>query len=451
MIININAQSKTDSFKYQLNKAKEDTNKVKILIDLCWDFQWENPDSSLAYSLPGLSLSRRLHYSDGEINILLLIGETLALKGDYYEALRIELQALQLCENLKLANKVALCNASIASIYFYSGNYQMALDYFYRAKSYPGIIYGNYENKEEYMSGFIGETYFKLNQLDSALVNLQKAYALDIKKTNKWPIPYYFLGHIHAERKQFALAMGYYRIGLTFSTFTKDLLDGIISIATLFENTGMTDSAIYFSKIAIKEGLQKSFLTHVIDASMLLKDIYKSKNEKDSTYKYQELMLSVKDSLSSRAKLNQLQTLSFTEQFRQLQLQEQRIKESENRKRNIQYAAIVIGLINFMVLFLLLSRSIIVNEKWVSFLGILGLLIVFEFINLLLHPFLEKITHQSTVFMLIILVAIGAFLIPLHHRIENWVTLKMVEKNKRIRLAAAKKIIEHLGGNQDNL
>jgi phosphate starvation-inducible membrane PsiE len=86
----------------------------------------------------------------------------------------------------------------------------------------------------------------------------------------------------------------------------------------------------------------------------------------------------------------------------------------------------------------------VVNEKWVSFFGILGLLIVFEFINLLIHPFLEDVTHHNLIFMLLALVAIASLLIPLHHRIEKWISLKMTEKNKAIRLAAAKKIIEKL-------
>jgi hypothetical protein len=46
--------------------------------------------------------------------------------------------------------------------------------------------------------------------------------------------------------------------------------------------------------------------------------------------------------------------------------------------------------------------------------------------------------------MLIIMVGIASLLVPLHHRIEKWVTGKMVEKNKRIRLAAAKKTIKKL-------
>jgi len=46
--------------------------------------------------------------------------------------------------------------------------------------------------------------------------------------------------------------------------------------------------------------------------------------------------------------------------------------------------------------------------------------------------------------MLSALVIIGALLIPMHHKIEKWVIEKMVEKNKAVRLAAARKTIEQL-------
>ena len=71
--------------------------------------------------------------------------------------------------------------------------------------------------------------------------------------------------------------------------------------------------------------------------------------------------------------------------------------------------------------------------------GVVALLIVFEFLYLLLHPFLEKITSHSLVLMLLALVCIAALLVPLHHRLERWAIKKLVEKNKAIRLAHAKK------------
>ncbi|MBK7569284.1 MAG: hypothetical protein IPI31_15805 [Bacteroidetes bacterium] len=105
---------------------------------------------------------------------------------------------------------------------------------------------------------------------------------------------------------------------------------------------------------------------------------------------------------------------------------------------------IAIGIVFFIILFFLLSHSIIITEKWISFFGILGLLIVFEFINLLIHPFLERITHHSPALMLIALVVLASLLIPMHHRMEKWIKEKMTEKNKKIRLENAKKTIEKL-------
>jgi len=106
-----------------------------------------------------------------------------------------------------------------------------------------------------------------------------------------------------------------------------------------------------------------------------------------------------------------------------------------------------LGIITFIILFLALSRRHITNTKLIQFLGVVALLVVFEFLNLLLHPFLERITQHSPVLMLLALVGIAALLVPLHHKLEHWATHKLVEKNKAIRLAAAKKTIEELEKN----
>jgi NADH:ubiquinone oxidoreductase subunit 6 (subunit J) len=97
-----------------------------------------------------------------------------------------------------------------------------------------------------------------------------------------------------------------------------------------------------------------------------------------------------------------------------------------------------------MIVFLLLSRSIITNTKVIEFLGVIALLIVFEFFNLLLHPFLEKTTNHSPVLMLLALVCIAALLVPLHHKLEKFANATLVDKTKKIRFAAAKKTIEKL-------
>ena len=180
------------------------------------------------------------------------------------------------------------------------------------------------------------------------------------------------------------------------------------------------------------------------DAQNLLYELYEEKHQIDSAFHYQKLYITTSDSLYNRDKSSAIESITFEqnlkEQERELELQ----KQKEDRNHNIQLAITAIAILSAIILFLLLSRSILVSHKVVEFLSVIVLLVVFEFINLLIHPWLEKITHHSPVFMLLGLVAIAALIVPLHHRLEHWTTQKLVEKNKAIRLAQAKKTIEEL-------
>ena len=181
-------------------------------------------------------------------------------------------------------------------------------------------------------------------------------------------------------------------------------------------------------------------------AAGFLRSVYDSLRQTDSAYYYARLESAFRDSVFSKEKTNRIQYLAFSEQLRISEEEAKKVQEAGQRKQNIQFALIALGIITFIIFFLLLSRRFITNAKVIEFFGVIALLIVFEFLNLLLHPFLERITHHSPVLMLLALVCIAALLVPLHHKSEKWATHKLVEKNKMIRLAAARKTIEKLKG-----
>jgi len=176
----------------------------------------------------------------------------------------------------------------------------------------------------------------------------------------------------------------------------------------------------------------------------LLRILYNKLGLKDSSYYYADMKDAYSDSVFNEQQRNQIQNISFAQQIKEKEDQAKQSEEADQRKQNIQFALIAFGIISFLIIFLLLSRSFITNSKVIEFLGVIALLIVFEFLNLLLHPFLERVTNHSPVLMLLALVCIAALLVPLHHKIEKWATATLVEKNKKIRLAAAKKTIEQL-------
>ncbi|MBK8600402.1 MAG: hypothetical protein IPN80_07455 [Flavobacterium sp.] len=166
----------------------------------------------------------------------------------------------------------------------------------------------------------------------------------------------------------------------------------------------------------------------------------------DSAFKYSEKL---RAGIAKYFEDNNFQTqfnLKLNEELRQNKLAEEKEKLDEEKKQNIQYTFITIGILILLTIYLIISKSLFVNSKLIKFIGIVSLLIVFEFINLLIHPFLEKITHHSPILILLALVIIAGVLVPLHHKVEHLLVSKLVEKNKNFKMRKAAEIIQ----NSDN-
>jgi hypothetical protein len=197
-------------------------------------------------------------------------------------------------------------------------------------------------------------------------------------------------------------------------------------------------------------GIEKNNNDVKKSAAGFLATVYDASHQPDSAFYYSRMESAMKDSIFNEDNLNKIQALAFNEQLRNIEEDRKKTVEEEGRKQNIQYALLALGIITFVIAFLLLSRRHITNTKVIKFLGIVALLVVFEFLNLLLHPFLESITHHNPILMLLALVCIAALLVPLHHRLEQWTTHKLVEKNKQLRLSLAKRTIEKLERSETN-
>ena len=189
-------------------------------------------------------------------------------------------------------------------------------------------------------------------------------------------------------------------------------------MAKLFQKKDQSDSALFYAKQALSLAQKYGFTRWVLKTSDLLTGFYREAHNIDSAFAYQQINVVAKDSLFSQEKIRAVQNLSFDETMRQQELAEQRLQEAETRKKNLQLAAIAIFIPCFFLFVIFLSRRK-VKPGVIEFLGILALLMVFEFITLFIHPYLEHWTDNVPVIMLLILVAIAAFLVPLHHKMVN--------------------------------
>jgi hypothetical protein len=306
----------------------------------------------------------------------------------------------------------------------------------------------------------IGQIYLRsLKQYDLALTYLQQAYQMNLRQKQIGIKAFDMdveilteLGNTYNQLHNPTLALAYFHLALKATSKKTDLFWGTRKfmnvyqgLANYYKGVHNKDSTFYYSTMFFKFAEKSPQYSKKAASSEMLYEIYKERGDLANALKYHEIFKTANDSLSSIEKTKKLEGLLTQEKERQKELVEKREQENEAHKNNLEYVIIALGLICFFILFLLLSQTIIVNQKLISFLGTLALLIIFEFLNLLFHPYLGKLTHHSPIFMLIIMVCIATILVPLHHKIEHWTIQKLVEKNKRIRLAAAKKTIEELG------
>ncbi|PZR23720.1 MAG: hypothetical protein DI535_23490 [Citrobacter freundii] len=426
---------------------KEDTFRVFLLYALPIVMPENQADSSLLVAQQGLTISERLKFTRGEANGLRVLGNLFRLTGNYPRAIELNLAALKKTEEWGDEKRTGYVYKGLGSLYAYIGDYSRSTAYTLKAKA----IAEKLKDTTDIINSLInlGDDYEKRNRLDSAKYYIQLANQLSMDHGDE-DLEQYTLGNfgnIYAKLGQPDIALGYYRSAMPYFVETQNwsgVSELALGMVKVFDTKGMTDSVKHYSAVAMSAAKNSGISDDLLAVSSFLAGYYKKKGIADSAYVYLNATIEAKDSLFSEEKNRQIQSMGFEESIRQEKIAAQQKEQELERQTNLQYAIIAIGVICFAVIFLLLSRTVIVNEKWIRFLGILGLLLLFEFINLLLHPFIGDITHHSPVLMLAFMVVIASLLIPVHHRLEHWITTKMTAKNKAIRLEAARKTVAKL-------
>jgi tetratricopeptide (TPR) repeat protein len=441
-----------DSLKNVLESEVQDTSRVLLLAKLSRTYLYSKPDTAMLLCRQGLSLSRKLNYITGEIVSLNMMGSIFNVTGNYPKALELLLEALKKAEYINDQENISRLMTGIGILYSYQGDQRQSINYTIRALSIAEK--NKYENRIAVNLINLGDSYEKLDILDSARSFTNTAYDIAVQSKNEDNIAITLnnLGNVYAKMGHAEVAMGNYRLAIPYLVRVDNqetLCETYMGMTRLFQQAGMEDSCLYYARLSFLTAKNGGFTSQVMNASIFLRDYYTSIHKVDSAFFYQSATLAAKDSQFSQEKAREIQSLSFEEMMRQQKIEETKAEEEVHRKHNIQYAIISISLVSFIIVFMLLTQTIVVNERWIRFLGLLGLLLVFEFINLVIHPYISTLTNHVPVWMLLVMVIIASLLIPVHHKLEHWITNKLVIKNKRIRLEAAKRIVEKLEADED--
>jgi len=334
----------------------------------------------------------------------------------------------------------------IAIVYMRMGDTEGTLRYMRKAEAY-GLSEGIYGRS----MSILARCHLDRGDLDSALYYARKADVLKVPGLDPFGYSNFqlVLASVHAARGENDLAEPYFKRALAVadsSELPEPLLNAAAGYAKLLVGQGRAAEALGWARKgyeATEHTRQPGFLVKSI---MALSDAFAANGMTDSSLVYSQLAHAWRDSLTALQNKSQLQNHLFTQELKDLEDAKAREEAREERSHNIQFGIIALIVITLGIFLLVLSRTAVVGAKAIKNLSLIALLLFFEFINLLVHPMLGEITHHSPLLLLLCMAAIAGLLIPLHHRMEHFITNMLVSKNNRVRLEAARRTIEELEG-----
>jgi adenylate cyclase len=341
-----------DSLKRILSTSIADSARVDVLNALCKSFFNTNPDTTIIIANSAKSLAEKINYKTGLALAFKNIGKGYYLEGKYKEAVINWQQAIELYKLLNDKKGVANMLSNQGAVYFNQGDdakalelhlqslkmseefndtlriltsltniggvysnkevtWNKALDYFLRSYNLSLAI------KDEYSIGTsavnIGELYFKMGEDTKALDYLRKSEKA-YKGTEDLPYTLNYIGKIFTRQKKFEQAIQIhteaYELAKNLDT-KLDQAQSLVALAQAYKASGDIASAIKTFLQSIEIAIPLNANVEMKDAYQGLSESYSQQADYTNAFKYQNLLLTIKDTIYNINTDKKLGTLQF--------------------------------------------------------------------------------------------------------------------------------------------
>jgi serine phosphatase RsbU (regulator of sigma subunit) len=362
--ISIAQNPQIDSLKTFIATAKDDTNKVKAVLDLAYAFRLIDPDAGIKYALQGQELAEELNWKYGIGKSYNTLGTTYKAQSEYAKALEHYQKALSLFEELGKKKEIATALMNIGTVYRPLKEYDKSL-YYYK-KALPIAESAGAKKLKGQLLGNMGVVYFAQGRVDEQIkVNpgaLKIFQELGDKQNEAWILGN--MGDAYSTKGDYLRAMNYQDSAIAIY----DELGVSIPKAISIENIGNyyfvmaqqeKDAALktqYLKKSIIQFNAAKEILEKINDPDYL-------KNEYIGLSNSQALLGDYENALNNYIRYTELKDSVFSKETRESITKLETKRELELRDKEI-------------VIEQLKKR----NERIYMFAGVIFLLVVIVFI-----------------------------------------------------------------------
>jgi adenylate cyclase len=342
-----------DSLNSLLKAILHDTERVNILNALSKSYFNGNPDTSVLIAQSSKKLAEETNYKPGLTLALKNMGIGYYMQGKYIDAIKTWQQALEVSQSIGDKKGVANMLSNQGAVYFNQGDeakslelhlqslkmsedigdtlriltsltnigavylnkpatYKKALEYFLRSYKLSLAI------RDQYSIGTstanLGEIYYKMGDDTTALFYLRQS-AKTFEGTEDLPYTLNYIGRVYTRQKEFDKAikthLQAFQISKKLDT-RLDMTQSLVGLAQAYFAKGDILSSISAYKQSLDYGIPLNAVTEIKDAYEGLAKAYALRAQYNDAFKFQNLLLAIKDTIYNAATDKKLGTLQFT-------------------------------------------------------------------------------------------------------------------------------------------
>jgi len=275
MLCNHKAQGRTkaDSLYAALQAARHDSLRIKTLNRLASHFRSNDPDTAIFFANQAIELAVKTSDTKGRINALIYKGVAYKNTGKFEEAMKITLEALRLCDqSLRKAEEKEVLSlkagalSSIGNIDEERGNYTAAMKNNLEAlkireqiDDLPGLA-ASYNN--------IGNIQAALGNYQETLKNYFASLKIKEKTGDKKSIAntYNNIGSTYYYQKEYEQALKYHREALKIREEIGDkagIASSYNNIGIIYDDEGKDQEALKYHTLSLKIAEENGYLQDI--------------------------------------------------------------------------------------------------------------------------------------------------------------------------------------------
>ncbi|MFH1319531.1 MAG: tetratricopeptide repeat protein [Bacteroidota bacterium] len=473
------SRSMVDSLADELELVKGDLDKAKILDALAWEYININPDTAyviaqkqyeyaqiaassvddsiagkgrvqmatalhnmgesheargnypeaLDHFFRGLKILEEVNNKQGILSCLNSIGIIFKNQGNYPEALNYYFQCLKVSEELNNKRIIGVSLNNIGIVYILQDNYKLALDYYIRSLNIEEEI-GNKPGIARTLTN-IGIVQRKLGNYDEALDYSLRSLKVKEELGNKSNIASSLItiGNIYSEQGDYPEALDYYLRALKIYEETDNktnIAPSLGNIGTLKILQGDLTEGIDYCLKELRLAREMGHLQWGKSACQCLSDGYEKMGDYKLAYEYHKQYSEAKDSLFNEEKSKEIGKMEaryemekkIAEEKTKSEVEAKAVAEKVKRSNLLQYSGILIFIVLMFIGVFILGRFAL-PVRWAEGLVFFTFLLFFEFMLVLLDPYIERFSAGAPVIKLAFNAVLAGLIFPLHAFFEG--------------------------------